>query len=144
MNGPACEVCGRPMVLGQLRRHGVCDPNHPAYQKPAERPIDRGMAGSQQAADAKWTVSQQAQVDDAIRRAARTYATFTADQIWRLLPDGFPVTKGLAARLTAAARAGLISNTGQTAIANRGGSHDHAQRLSVWASALFAEQGTGR
>lgn len=142
MSWPSCDVCGRPMMAGQSRRHGVCDPAHPAYQAP--KPLDVGMAASQRSADAKWTVSQQKQVDDAIRRAARTYPTFTADQIWRLLPDGFPVTKGLAARLTAAARAGVIRNTGMTAIAQRGGLHDHAQRLSVWASSLLAEQGTGR
>jgi hypothetical protein len=149
MKWPTCEICGRGMSVGQIGRHYVCDPKHPAYQAPATTPFERAVTESQRSADAKWTTSQQTQVDQAIRKAATQHSTFTADQIWRLLPAGFPVTKGLAARLVAAARSGLIRNTGQTAIANRGGQHDHAQRLAVWASLiysgpaadLFAEQG---
>lgn len=147
MSHPACEVCGRPMVGGQIRRHGVCDPNHPAYVRPD--PFARAMNESQRSADARWSDAQQAQVDAAIHKAASSRELFTADQVWALLPADFPVTKGLAARLTAAARRGLIRNSGQTATANRGGRHDHAQRLTVWASliyrapaaSLFAEQG---
>lgn len=149
MKHPLCEVCQRPMVGGQNRRHGVCDPNHPAYVRPD--PYARAIAESQRSADARWTPAQQVQVDAAIRTAATRFELFTADQVWQLLPADFPITKGLAARLNCAARAGVIRNSGQTAIANRGGKHDHAQRLTVWASlicvptaSLFAEQGTGR
>ena len=27
--GPPCDVCGMPMILGQVARHHVCDPDTP-------------------------------------------------------------------------------------------------------------------
>lgn len=93
-----------------------------------------GMEESQRAATAGWTPEEQALVDNAIATVAQHHAQFTADQIWNVLPPGFPVTKGLAARLRVAARHGLIRNSGQVTIATRGGRHDHAQRLSIWQS----------
>jgi hypothetical protein len=59
---------------------------------------------------------------------------FTADDIWIRLGDDFPVTKGMAARLIAASRRGLIENTGETRFSTRGGAHCHNQRLTLWRS----------
>lgn len=97
----------------------------------ASDPWARARDGSEAAARA-WTPEQVARVDAAIRTAARSGREFTADDVWGLVGPSVPVTKGLAARLNAAARAGVIVNTGRTATASRGGAHDHAQRLSVW------------
>lgn len=105
-------------------------------------PLDRRDEGTARAG-AKWTDEEQAQVDRAIRTVAakvlRTPAgntavdgTFTADNVWRELGPEFPVTKGLTGRLIAAAGKGIIRNTGRTTIADRGGDHDHGQRLTVW------------
>ena len=100
----------------------------------APTPFEVGIEKSQQAADAKWTPEQIAQVDRAIELCAHFQPTFTADDVWRRLPSDFPVTKGMAARLIAATRKGICENTGQTTTSNRGGSHDHGQRLTVWRS----------
>lgn len=96
-------------------------------------PFAVGMQLSAKAAE-KWTPAQVAAVDDAIRWLAYFRPIFTADDVWNHLPDGFPVTKGLAARLNVAARAGLIRATDRTMKAARGGNHDHGQRLTVWQS----------
>jgi len=93
----------------------------------------RGMAGSALAAG-KWTPLQIAQVESAIRACAATGAPFTADDVWARVPD-VPVTKGLAARLSAAARRGIIRRTDELRISTRGGEHDHGQRLTVWIGA---------
>lgn len=98
-------------------------------------PFERGMDGSRRAAR-KWTEDEAKKVDAAIAAVAGRLPTFTADAVWAELGDGFPVTKGLASRLTAAKNRGLIENTGTVAPARRGGDHDHAQRLSVWRSLL--------
>lgn len=127
-----CEICGRDMVAGQTRRHGVCDPAHPAYRPTTG--FDRGMTASQAAADSKWSPVQIALVDKAIADTARMTPAFTADDVWIRLGDDFPVTKGMAARLTAAVRRGLIENTGETRFSNRGGAHCHNQRLTLWRS----------
>lgn len=92
--------------------------------------FQRGMDGSA-IAGGKWTGLQIAQVGDAIEACAATGQPFTADDVWRRIP-GVPVTKGLAARLNAAARRGRIRNMGTIATAARGGAHDHGQRLTVW------------
>jgi hypothetical protein len=96
-------------------------------------PFSLGMELSARAA-AKWSSDELAAVDDAIRSCAYFLPTFTADDVWRRLPDGFPVTKGLAARLNVAARAGLIVATDRTRKSSRGGAHDHGQRLTIWRS----------
>ena len=92
------------------------------------------MAASQASANAKWTALQQNQVDTAIRKMARMMPEFTADQVWYELGASFPVTKGMTARLLVAQRQGVIKNSGEIAFAERGGVHDHAQRLTVWQS----------
>ena len=92
------------------------------------------MAASQASANAKWTALQQNQVDTAIRKMARMMPEFTADQVWYELGASFPVTKGMTARLLVAQREGIIRNSGEIAFAERGGVHDHAQRLTVWQS----------
>jgi hypothetical protein len=93
------------------------------------------MALSQEAANRKWTPTEQQQVDNAIRHVARMRPEFTADDVWARLGVSFPVNKGMAARLNVAVRAGVIINTGRTTFSERGGDHDHAQRLTVWRAA---------
>lgn len=97
-----------------------------------EAGFERGMVMSQRAADRRWTPEQQDQVDAAIEQLASRGGKFTSEDVWLLLGDEFPVTKGMAARLLVHARRGLIRNTGELAHAGRGGAHDHGQRLSVW------------
>ena len=92
------------------------------------------MVESQASANAKWTPQQQMQVDTAIRKMARMLPRFTADQVWYELGASFPVTKGMTARLLVAQRNGVIKNTGEITFAERGGEHDHAQRLTIWQS----------
>ena len=92
------------------------------------------MQASQASATAKWTLQQQDQVDTAIRKMARMMPEFTADQVWYELGATFPVTKGMTARLLVAQRQGVIKNSGTITYAERGGVHDHAQRLTVWQS----------
>ena len=97
--------------------------------------IREAMAASQASANMNWTPEQQLQVDNAIRKMARMLPRFTADEVWYELGAAFPVTKGMTARLLVAQRKGIIKNTGQTTFANRGGRHDHAQRLTIWQAA---------
>lgn len=95
-----------------------------------------GLEGSERAAT-KWDENQKALVDDAIVMVASKRAdggTFTSDDVWAQLRGSVPVTKGLTARLMMAEREGTIENTGETAISDRGGEHDHGQRLTVWRS----------
>jgi hypothetical protein len=100
-----------------------------------EQPVNTGFAlGMEKSANAatKWTAEQMLQVDTAIIVASRRFDDFTSEEVWLALPAGFPVTKGMAARLNRAARRGLIVSTGETRRAQRGGRHDHGQRLTVW------------
>jgi hypothetical protein len=127
-----CTICKGTITYPEItgKTHFVCDGRVPARKN---APFTEGMLASQSSADARWTRPQQNEVDAAIRHVARAKGFFTADDVWKHLGDQFPVTKGLAGRLNAAARRGIIRNTGEMAYANRGGAHDHAQRLSVWA-----------
>ena len=97
-------------------------------------PFAKAMQVSERVGNFKWTGEQQRQVDAAIMKVARTKGLFTADDIWQELGAAFPVTKGLAGRLNAAVRQNIIRNTGTVSHAKRGGFHDHAQRLTVWAA----------
>jgi hypothetical protein len=92
------------------------------------------MVESQASANAKWTPQQQLQVDQAIRKMARMMPRFTADQVWYELHDALPISKGMTARLMVAERRGVIKNSGEITWAERGGKHDHAQRLTIWQS----------
>lgn len=95
-----------------------------------------GVEGSERAAT-RWTDEQVALVDQAICAVAlrhRRGGEFTSDEIWAELNGAVPVTKGLTARLMRAQRQGLIDTTGKFAISERGGHHDHGQRLSIWYS----------
>jgi hypothetical protein len=132
MKHPNCRLCGRPMMVGQIDTHYTCKRQ---AEMPPE-PFQTALEASQAAADTKWSPLQQAQVDSAIRRAAAKKTFITADDVWAHLPETFPVTKGLAARLNVAARKGYIENTGTTTVARRGGTHDHAQRLTLWRSLI--------
>jgi hypothetical protein len=102
-------------------------------QQPAT-PFVKAMQISERVGNFKWTGDQQRQVDAAIMHVARTKGLFTADDIWQHLGPTFTVTKGLAGRLNAAVRQKIIYNTGTISHAKRGGLHDHAQRLTVWAA----------
>jgi hypothetical protein len=127
-----CTICKGTISYPEIqgKTHFVCDGRVPAKR---HDPFIQGMIASQSSADARWTRPQQNEVDAAIRHVARAKGFFTADDVWQHLGDQFPVTKGLAGRLNAASRRGIIRNTGEMAYAQRGGAHDHAQRLSVWA-----------
>ena len=127
-----CTICKETIAYPEItgKTHFVCDGRVPARKN---APFIEGMLASQSSADARWTRPQQNEVDAAIVHVARTKGFFTSDDIWKHLGDQCPVTKGIAGRLNAAARRGIIRNTGELAFAQRGGAHDHAQRLSVWA-----------
>lgn len=112
-------------------------------------PEQRAEEGIARAA-ARWTPEEEAAVDAAIATVARrirlradhTYgnprnadeaATLTTADVWAELGADFPVTKGIAGRMTAAKGAGLIANTGRTVIAPRDATGpNHGQRLTVW------------
>ena len=132
-NDRKCEVCGMPMLCGQVRTHGVCDPLHPAYSKTNDG-FARALIGSQTSSNAKWSPLQQKAVDAAIERVAKKHPEFTADHIWLELGEGFPTSKGMAARLTAAANRKIIEQTGALGHSTRPGNHN--QRLSIWRSTL--------
>lgn len=105
-------------------------------------PFERGMEGSTRAA-AKWTDEEVAKVDEVIKGLAegRYYPTppdgieFTTADVWAILGEGFPVTKGIAGRMAAAKGAGLIESTGRTTYppVNAPGPNN-GQRLTVWRS----------
>jgi len=82
----------------------------------------------------RWTREEALLVDKAIRVCAYFLPEFTSDDVWERLPKDFPVTKGLASRLTAASRAGVIEATDRVRKSARGGPHDHGQRLTIWRS----------
>lgn len=108
-------------------------------------PFERGMEGSARAA-AKWTDEEVAKVDQAIRDVAAQAAhdqrtrqlpgadgTFTTADVWRELGEGFPVTKGIAGRMTAAKGAGIIESTGRTTYPPPDApGPNNGQRLTVW------------
>lgn len=104
--------------------------------EPAERVesgIQAGMEASQRAADT-WTEEQREQVFSAIVAVAKREDEFTTDAVWAELDGKVPVTKGMTAMLRLAVKRDVIGNTGKTAISERGGKHDHGQRLSIWYS----------
>lgn len=92
----------------------------------------RGLEGMSRAAH-RWTLAEAAQVDAAIRTVAARGEELTTADVWAELGEGFPVTKGIAAKMLAAQRAGVIVNTGRTRF-NDHPRHDHAhgQRLALW------------
>lgn len=103
---------------------------HPAIIR---TPDLRALEGTIRAAQ-KWSDEQIRAVDEAIELCVKFCPTFTADDIWARLPRTFPVTKGLAGRLKAAAGRGICHATNETRKSTRGGEHDHGQRLVVWRS----------
>jgi hypothetical protein len=144
---PTCRRCHRWLTgqTGEAGRDGPDDyrpaaairpllPQMVSRETPHEpTPIERAIAGTE-AAGRRWCDAERALVDQAIGTVANRLETFTADDVWRELAGRVPVTKGLTGRLMAATRAGVMVNTGETTIADRGGEHDHAQRLTVWRS----------
>lgn len=133
-----CAECGAeflPTKVGHRYCAKACNVRAAsrAYRQRQREARAAAQHGTEQAAS-RWTLHQRTLVDHAIAAVAARLDRFTADDVWAELDGAVPVTKGLTARLLVAARAGLISNTGETTIAARGGAHDHAQRLTVWAS----------
>lgn len=94
-----------------------------------------GLAGSEQAAR-RWTDDEKATVLGAIIAVAQRMDEFTTDDIWDELAGRVPVTKGMTAMLKSADRKDILGNTGKTVISQRGGKHDHGQRLSIWYSLI--------
>jgi hypothetical protein len=99
-----------------------------------------GLAGSEQAAR-RWTDDEKATVLGAIIAVARRLDEFTTDDIWDELAGRVPVTKGMTAMLKSADRKDILGNTGKTVISQRGGQHDHGQRLTVWYSLIKTKVG---
>lgn len=122
------------MPLFAARDHAACPAPIDADKVPGlGEAIDRAAAWmrASEAAAGAWTLEQRSAVDLAIVSLARSREPFTADDVWSRCPE-VPVTKGLASRLNAWARRGVIRTTGETRHAKRGGVHDHAQTLNVW------------
>lgn len=94
-----------------------------------------GVEGSERAAR-KWNEAEKTQVFEAIRRVAERQEEFTSDEVWAELDGAVPITKGLTSVLLLASRRGICDSTGKTRISQRGGDHDHGQRLTIWWSAL--------
>lgn len=94
-----------------------------------------GLEGSRQAAGV-WTQDQKDRVSEAIKAVALEYDEFTTDLIWAKLDGSVPVTKGMTAMLKRADQQGVLGNTGKTEISQRGGQHDHGQRLTIWYSLI--------
>lgn len=136
---PPTYVDGLREALGVLRSLEGTDPADPVELE-LERRIanatttaaERGLEGTTRAAR-RWTLAEAAQVDDAIRTVAARGEDFTTADVWAELGAGFPVTKGIAAKMLAAQRAGVIVNTGRVTF-NDHPRHDHAhgQRLALW------------
>ena len=105
--------------------------------QPAKRAggLAAGVEGSEKAAGT-WTEKQKVQVMEAIKRVAREHDEFTTDQVWAELDGSVPVTKGMTAMLMLASRRGILDSTGKTTISERGGNHDHGQRLTIWYSLI--------
>lgn len=111
---------------------------------PTSTAIERGEEGAARAAR-RWTVEEAARVDEAIRTVARdahllgsrtadlSGSEFTTADVWAELGPDFPITKGIASKMTAAARAGIIRNTGRVIFNDHPRhAHAHGQRLAVW------------
>lgn len=94
-----------------------------------------GLAGSEQAAR-RWTEDEKTIVLGAIIRVAQRMDEFTTDDVWAELAGQVPVTKGMTSMLKTADRKDILGNTGKTVISQRGGQHDHGQRLTVWYSLI--------
>ena len=125
MTDPQLEMFNPVIGLG-LRREELAQPQ--------PSPFNKAMEISTRVGNCKWTGEQQRQVDSAILTVSERKTVFTSDDIWAELGPQFPVTKGLAGRLNAAVKRKIIVNTGHVTTAKRGGLHDHAQRLTIWAA----------
>jgi hypothetical protein len=95
----------------------------------------KGVQESARAAG-RWDDTQKDLVMQAIIAVAKRENEFTSDAIWAELAGAVPVTKGLTAMLRLANRRGVLDSTGKTTISERGGEHDHGQRLTVWYSLI--------
>ena len=102
--------------------------------------FDAGVVASERAAR-KWSGFEKEQVRQVIHATCRDRMTFTAAHIWTALGESFPVTKGLTALLVEASRAGWCVATNKTVRCERGGPHDHGQRLTVWRSLRYSHRG---
>lgn len=95
----------------------------------------KGVQESARAAG-RWDDDQKQLVLDAIIAVAKRMDEFTSDAIWAELAGSVPVTKGLTSLLRLASKRGILDSTGKTTISERGGEHDHGQRLTVWYSLI--------
>jgi len=103
----------------------------------SEDGFERGMEESEKAARYKWTDLENEMVMQAIAYCARTRPEFTADRVWAVLGEDFPVTKGMAARLNKSVGLGLIVGTDDFRRSTRKGEHGRGQRLGVWRSLIY-------
>jgi hypothetical protein len=46
-DAPRCEVCGRPMVAGQRKRHGICSPPMACCGAPEDLVRDKALHAKQ-------------------------------------------------------------------------------------------------
>lgn len=155
------EQPGRPVPANRLRMWRRLGGRAEIPGEDLLTPEQRAADGIARAA-AKWTEAEVALVDEAISRvanravtaykfslrdAAAEYAAddvelleLTTADVWAELDGAVPVTKGIAGRMTAAANAGIIANTGRTIIAPADApGPNHGQRLTVWRALITVE-----
>lgn len=109
----------------------------PAAKAPVT-PFTKGMAASAKAA-AKWSPVEVTMLHKAIERAAVELPEITTDDVWKRLPKGFPITKGIGTHMMSYKTKGVLLNTTRVRICDRAFAN-HAQRLTVWQSLVYRNQ----
>lgn len=129
---PDVPIEGEELSEEQLRAELGEEVVEPPSAPPGR--LEAGLAASDASGSAGWSEEELATVKRAILAVADRLDEFTADDVWTELGSAFPVTKGIAGRLNAAAKAGVIEATGRVGISQREGEHGHGQRLGIWRS----------